>query len=314
MKYVGLIIALVLGVAAFLFVYNKMDDDKPDAFIAQTSNEPAYEETSVLVAARGISVGEKIERDMLEPQPWPAHLVVGNFVKAGANSSTVLGMVSRSYFQPGEPIILSKLANPGDPGFLASALGEGKRMMTISTDGVAGLAGFVAAGDYVDVMITHPLPQEELSENGDVIEETVTETLLQGLKVLAVDQRATAEQANPEEKIDLPSSISLEVSLDEAQQIRLAQDVGYVSLALRSVDAKGEVETDVTHPKDITKSDVYERVAEAKAKFKAEQDEDAGKDIVKIIRGTEVEEVESKSQDVVDALSTLGAFSAPQQQ
>ncbi len=313
MKYLGLIIALALGLGAFMFVYNKMDAGTSDPVRVVTTQEPDFQEVEVLVASRRINVGEKIEASMLDVQPWPEHLVVGNFITSGGDSQKAVGMISRSYFQPGEPLIMSKLANPGDPGFLAAALSDGKRMMTISTDGVAGLAGFMAAGDYVDVMITHPIPSEELDGQGEVVEETVTETLLQGLKILAVDQRATSEQTDPDEKIDLPSSVSLEVTLDQAQQIRLAQDVGYVSLAMRGIDAKGDIDTGVTHQKDITKSDVYEKVAAAKAKFKADQEEDAGKDIVKIIRGTEVEEVESKSKKIVDALSTLGAFSSTEQ-
>ena len=310
MKYLGLVIALALGVGAFLFVHNKMDKGTSDPVQVVMAKEPDFQEVEVLVASRRINVGEKIEASMLNVQPWPEHLVVGNFITSGGDSKKAIGMIARSYFQPGEPLIISKLANPGDPGFLAAALDDGKRMMTISTDGVAGLAGFVAAGDYVDVMITHPIPSEELDRNGEVVEQTVTETLLQGLKILAVDQRATSEQTDSEVQIDLPSSVSLEVTLDQAQQIRLAQDVGYVSLALRGIDAEGDVNVAVTHQKDITKSDVYSKVIAAKAKFKAEQDEDAGKDIVKIIRGTEVEEIESSSGAVADALGTLGLIPA----
>lgn len=313
MKIVGLIIVFTLAASAFFIVYKMQNTGSSDPVRVVATQEPDFQEVEVLVASRRINVGEKIESSMLDSQPWPEHLVVGNFITSGGDSTKAVGLISRSYFQPGEPIILSKLANPGDPGFLAAALSEGKRMMTISTDGVAGLAGFVAAGDYVDVMITHPIPSEELNDRGEVVEQTVTETLLQGLKILAVDQRATSEQADPDERIDLPSSVSLEVSLNEAQQIRLAQDVGYVSLALRGIDAKGDDVTSVTQQQDITKSDVYEKVVAAKAKFKAEQAAADNKDVVKIIRGTEVEEVESKPKAVADALSTLEVNTSSQQ-
>ncbi len=269
MRLIGVVIALVLAFGAFYVALKVLGgSDEPAQTTASnnvlvTTNAPDVQTVDVLVAARPIPIGEKIAADMVTAQPWPSHLVLGGFVTSGDTSKQIIGMVSRSSFQKDEPIILNKLANPSDPGFIAAALPAGKKMVTIATDGVAGLAGFVFPGDRVDVLVTHPIPKEDIDEEeADKKEnqETVTETVLSDVKVLAVDQRA--EAGTTEEKIPLPSSISLEVALADAQKLRLAQETGYLSLALRSLEDKDATQTtDVTHVRDLTQSDAYKKLS-----------------------------------------------------
>ncbi len=291
MNYTALIVAMVLAlVGGFVFLRVIGDGGSPKGqgqVLVQTT-QPDYKTVDVLVASKRITIGEVITADMLDTQPWPDHLVVSGFVTSGEKSRKLVGMVSRARFQQGEPVMLSKLANPDDPGFLAAGLPEGRRAITISTDGVAGLAGFLNPGDRVDIMVTHPIPEIVESEKNK--EQTVTETLLKNVKVLAVDQYATAgdnAEANSK-KVKLPSSVSLEVSLEEAQKVRLAQDVGYVSLALRSLESDKEDEVvDVTYQKDLSKSPVYADIEEI--------EKNKNKDTIKIIRGIEAEEIKVKS-------------------
>ena len=55
--------------------------------------------------------------------------------------------------------------------------------------------------------------------------------LLQGVKVLAVDQTADDRTDKP----DVVKTMTFEVTTDEAQQLTLATNVGTLSLALRNV-------------------------------------------------------------------------------
>lgn len=300
MRLIGVVIALVLAFGAFYAALNFLGGSSEpggpapgqSGVVVQTS-EPDVQTVDVLVASRPIPIGEKIKADMVDAQPWPKHLVVPGFVTTGDKTQNIIDMVTRGTFQKGEPILLSKLANPSDPSFLAAALPPGKKMVTLSTDGIAGLAGFVFPGDRVDVIVTHPIPREDADpENLDDkdSQETVTETVLHNVKVLAVDQRA--EAGTTEEKIPLPSSISLEVSLEDAQRLRLAQETGYLSMALRSLEDKDAVdEAGVTHVQNLTKSDAYSKLGKSK-------------DEIIIVRGTEAATIKVEKTTAPEAEAT----------
>lgn len=287
MKLIGLIVASIFAVAAFFLALQILGDDGKGKTILVSSDKPDVETVSVLVAAKKIDLGDVIEKSMVDAKDWPKNLVVDGLITSGGgqDSRDVLGYVSRSTFMPGEPISMNRLSNPEDPSFIAANLPEGKRMATISSDAIAGLAGFAAPGDRVDVVVTRDVkyPTEVAEEKGED-KTSVTETLISNIKVLAVNQRATikdnAEIKNPRDR--LPSSISLEVTLEEAQKLRLAQESGYVSLVMRSLKDKDSVtEPVVTLLNDIT-------ATEENAEFTKKE----VKEVINLIRGSQKTEIE----------------------
>lgn len=287
MRLVGLIIALVLALGAGVVAFKlfKGQESTPGAVVVQPVNQD-FETLPVLIAARQIAIGEVLEPDMLDSQPWPKHLVLENFVTSPDATQGVVKMVARSAFQKGEPIIMSRLSNPSDPSFLAASLSPGMRVVTVASDGIAGVAGFVYPGDRVDVLVTHSIPKEEDEvEVGGEKKESITETLLMDVRVLAVNQRA--EGGAVAEKSDLPSSISLEVSPEDAQRLRLGQETGYLSLALRGLGEEGKEFPALTRVNDLSQADVYK------------EGEDKGgkrKDSVVIVRGVQMTEVSVAEQ------------------
>lgn len=242
MRLVGLVIALVLALGAGVVAFKLFKGEKaaPGAVVVQPVKQD-FETLNVLVASRPIGIGSVLEPDMLDSQPWPKHLVLENFVTSPDAAQSVVRMVARSAFQKGEPIVMSRLSNPDDPSFMAARLSPGMRVVTVASDGVAGVAGFVYPGDRVDVLVTHAVPggvSDGISPEQK--KESVTETLLANVRVLAVNQRA--EGGGSEGKPELPSSISMEVRPEDAQRLRLAQETGSLSLALRGL---GEGDEDV---------------------------------------------------------------------
>lgn len=285
MRLVGLIIALVLALGAGMVAFNLFSGKESAAptEVVVASSVQDFETVNVLIASRPIAIGEVLEADMLDSQPWPKHLVLETFITSPDASQSVAKMVARSAFQKGEPIIMSRLSNPNDPSFLAANLTPGMRVVTVASDGIAGLAGFVYPGDRVDVLVTHKIPldmdEEELA--GRDKEESVTETLLAGIKVLAVNQRATGGAAQEEK--ELPSSISLEVSLEDAQRLRLGQETGYLSLALRGLGEESVEIPALTREADLSQAEVFKEGEEG-----AGRKRDAS---VVIIRGVQMTEV-----------------------
>jgi pilus assembly protein CpaB len=288
MRIVGIVIALIFALASFLLVYNLIGkEDQPKLVVSQ---QQPIQTVGVVVAKRNIELGEVLSEDALDAKQWPQHLILEGFATTEESGASVIGQVARSPFTKGEPINIRRLSNPEDPNFIAANLPSGMRMVTMSSDAVAGLAGFVLPGDRVDVVVTrkHMLDQEESTLTG-IRDKSVTETLVSNVRVLAVNQRATVQSnsADPaqQERDKIPSSVSVEVSLEDAQRIRLAQDMGYVSLALRALsDKDAEPQFAVTIDKDLTN---YVHVP-AKKKEETEK--------VGVIRGVQRTDIELKKK------------------
>lgn len=298
MKYLGLLIAVVLAVVAAFAVLRFSGSEPPPPQPTQpvqiTQPAPQQVETvNIYIAARDIPIGTRIDANMVTTQPWPRNLVVDGFIVGAQEAQNAIGTVARSTFKRNEPLNKNKLVNPDDPNFLAGDLPAGKRAVTISTDEIAGVAGFIFPGDRVDVLVTHDIIREGITEQDmkdarserDLMEQ-VTETLLYDVPILAVDQRATAG-VDEDKGIIIPRSVSLEVVPQDAQKLRLAGEIGELSLALRSLEDKDAIETvAITRPSDLSQ---FKSPAAAPATF-AQASSPAGP--VRVIRGTEVEVLE----------------------
>tara|TARA_B100001123_G_scaffold227300_3_gene255801 strand:+ start:1912 stop:2829 length:918 start_codon:yes stop_codon:yes gene_type:complete len=299
MKYITIILALVLALgAAFLVSQFMGGDDAPPPVATQQPAQPVAmqqaPETQVVdvyVAARQIPIGTQITEEMLTTQPWPEHLQVPGFVTGPEEGRKLVGMITRAQFERDEPIVQSKLVNPEDPNFLANALPAGKRMVTIETDVVSAVGGFVFPGDRVDLLFTYDVDLEELSEDDDYEGMTsinATETLIYNIRVLATDQQATAG-INPDTGIVVPQSVSLEVSPEDAQKIRLAEELGTISLSLRSIKDKDSTDTIPVVDETIISVEDWAARAGQKAGDKADGGQSDDEMGVRVIRGTEVE-------------------------
>lgn len=154
MRLFLIFIALVLAVAAGFGFWYATSKDSSVVQDAPGAPSVAVQETSILVARRDIPIGQKITADDLDQQTWPTNLVLKDFVQAGGEAQ-LIDRVARSNFKERQPLMLSLLANPNDPGFLAAQLGAGKRAVTLSIDDVSGVSGFIFPGDHVDVIVKH---------------------------------------------------------------------------------------------------------------------------------------------------------------
>ena len=142
---------------------------------------------------------------------------------------------------------------------LAEQIPSGKQAITISTDQIRGVNGFVRPGDRVNVIVTldvefrflpttpsFGIPAEEPTEGEeDTTTETVTLTrfVLQGLPVMAVGREirpeagdrtpvATPTGEQPTEETVPPTVFTLEVDPEQAERLVYAFENGAVWLTL----------------------------------------------------------------------------------
>ncbi len=179
---------------------------------------------TVVVAKIPLKFGDELSRESLREMAWPADAAPeGSF----RTMDELLGgerRVALREMGPNEVVLKARVSGYGGRATLSAVIAEGMRAATIRVNDVQGVAGFVLPGDLVDVVFTRP---EDPTPG--VQSAPMTDVLLQGVKVLAVDQTADDQKDKP-----IPAkAVTLEVMPDDAQRLALAGQVGNLGLALR---------------------------------------------------------------------------------
>jgi pilus assembly protein CpaB len=101
-----------------------------------------------------------------------------------------------------------------------------------------GVAGFIFPGDRVDMVLT-----QNVAGGGDGPPLKVSETIIRNLRVLATDQRIDSKDDEGKTVVRTFSTVTVEVTPRIAEKITVAQSIGSLSLALRSIaDNAAELE------------------------------------------------------------------------
>jgi pilus assembly protein CpaB len=195
----------------------------------------------VLVARKALPVGTIIDAEALAFQAWPKELVQNAYYTEGApeaDISKLLGTVVRNPITAGQPLTKGALVGPNDRGFLAAALGPGMRAVTVPVSNTTGVAGFIFPGDRVDMVLT-----QDVAGGGDGPPLKVSETIIRNLRVLATDQRIDSKNEEGKTVVKTFNTVTVEVTPRIGEKIAVAQQVGALSLQLRSIaDNTAELE------------------------------------------------------------------------
>jgi pilus assembly protein CpaB len=238
-KKVALLIgALVIAVVTAVMAKNMFTGAGAD----QASAAPVVPMgPKVLVARKALPVGTIIDAESLAFQAWPKELVQNAYYTEGspdADMSKLLGTVVRNPVTAGQPLTHGALVGPNDRGFLAAALGPGMRAVTVPVSATSGVAGFVFPGDRVDMVLT-----QDVVGGGDGPPLKVSETIVRNLRVLATDQRIDSKDEEGKTLVKTFASVTFEATPRIAEKIAVAQSMGTLSLALRSIaDNAAELE------------------------------------------------------------------------
>jgi pilus assembly protein CpaB len=252
-----LLIVAALGVAALTAFLVKSFLDQKESEYAELNAARAtsrVDAVQVLVAERDLPTGTILKADHLRWQPWPETSLQESYIvrQTNQNVNGYTGSAIRRGISAGEPILQTKLLKPGDAGFLSGVLAPGKRAATVKVNAETGTAGFILPGDRVDVMLTSEV--QHPNESGGRDKKVVSETILQDMRVLAIDQ--TLDDLN--EQTRLGSTVTLEVTPREAQELAVAKQLGGISLVLRSLSRDPESD-ETTTARNGTEPDPFAR-------------------------------------------------------
>src|SRR3984957_11090153 len=171
--------AILLGLIAVLLVRSVLNAQR----IATISSVvPSAGTVPVVVAAEPIARGQTLEVEKLKVVRFPAGAGPdGTF----SNIAQVTGQggprLALSAMVANEPVLSGKISGPGGKLNLSGVVAAGLRAVSLRSNDVAGVGGFVLPGDRVDVLLTRSIG------SGDSMN-TVTQVVAENVRVLGVDQ------------------------------------------------------------------------------------------------------------------------------
>jgi pilus assembly protein CpaB len=225
-QIIALGVAAAFGVAAAYGLYTNMAA-KPKVVV----EEKQVNTTKVLVAKSEVSLGQIVNRENFRWQEWPAGAVSGGYIQEGRGGKdpmqALIGSVARAPILKDEPITASKLVKPGDGGVLAAILPAGMRAISTRIKEETAVGKLILPNDHVDVILI----QRRRSAKGGG-EEFVSDTLFRNVRVLAIGQLIEAKEGK---KGADGATATLELTPRQAELLALANSMGEISLALRSV-------------------------------------------------------------------------------
>ncbi len=172
-----------------------------------------------VAATQDVAPGDSLQKQTLTLIDWPSDKPLeGAFTKAD-------DLVGRTLLYPvsaGEPIRARYLVTAGSGAGLSTRIPEGMRAMSLRTDQIVGVAGFLVPGSHVDVLVTFHTPASP---------DPITATVLQDVQILATGQKM---QPDPEGKISPADVVTLLVNPQDAEKVVLASAQGTVHFVLRN--------------------------------------------------------------------------------
>lgn len=190
---------------------------------------------SVLVARSSIERGQILKPSDLAWEQWPEGGIGKNYILLGTRTpETYAGWVARQPIAAGEPLAEAKIVAPGNRGFLSAVLRPGLRAVSVPVTVTSGISGFVFPGDMVDLIVTYsvqdrPVPGQQTA--GPLLEHKISETVLRDIRVIAIDQKLDSKPG----EATVAKTATFEVTPKESEVIALANEMGKISLSLRSL-------------------------------------------------------------------------------
>lgn len=229
-----LALALGCGLVASIGISQVMEKNSRNR-VSNVETSPIY------VAKHNINLGDPFDASMLDLQEWPK-----DRIPPGAISSLeeLADRRPRQSIFQGEPILDSKLLAPGQLADPTGGIPDGYRLKTIGVDAETSAAGLLSPGDRVDISLYVG------RDDRKGIETSKTKVILQNVRVYAVEQMI---QRSPDggEARQIPKTVSLVVTPDQANKITLAEQLGKISLIPRNPNDEAAVANSETTLEDL---------------------------------------------------------------
>lgn len=211
--------AIICGMIAAVLCYQYLQEIKkrysPDDLVP------------VVIAKMSINKDSQIGGEQLKVEKLPdkfVHPDALHNVKEAADKIAITNVVV------GEQILGQKLVSSSDKAKrLSYAIPPSKRAVSIPINEISGVSGFIKVGDRVDVVATIDIPAA--NSQGVDKNDTYSILTLQDIQVLAVGENP---EMTEKKSSATGKTLTLAVSMQEAQPLVLASERGTLRILLRS--------------------------------------------------------------------------------
>ncbi len=224
----GLVLVVGLGLAGFAVYMVKGYFDQQAVALAEQRAvaEQAVPTVELIAMNRTINYGEILTKEDVsyiryaEPfLPEGVFLTADELFPEDEQPRIVLRQMDAM-----EPVLASKVTEPGEDAGLASRLGKGIRAFAINVDATSGVSGFLRHGDSVDVYWTG-----QNSANGGMGGYSeVTRLIATNIPIIAVDQ----DTATNSSVAMVANTVTVAVNQSQGATLTQAQSSGRLTLAL----------------------------------------------------------------------------------
>ncbi len=209
--WLWLVLAIVFAGLATLMILVWL---KPQAAVPVAKEKPRL---MVVVATAQVGPGGILNGGQLKMEIWHRENSPQDFF---SDVEQVVGREARTPLKPGD---LVTRENTGEkPVGIMAQLSPNQRAMTVKVDEASGVAGFLAPGNRVDVVV--------IVDKGEYDKDPIAKIVFQNLKVLGTGQRM---ESRPGDKPQVVPTVTLEVTPAEGERLALAAQEGRISLVLR---------------------------------------------------------------------------------
>ncbi len=230
-----LLIAVVFGLLAFILTYQQLENEK-----RKISGDA---ENAILIKlTRNMVEGEELkETDLARYEV--KRLRDGNNLSREIPYSEVSRVVGRrleTSMSAGQVLQSTDLKPITRKQGFTGIIQQGKRAVAIPVDLNSSVNNLIQPNDNVDIIGTFRFPDMR----GDTALDTITMTILQDVKVLAVGNRWGNNQQDNQQQVRNYGTVTLLLWPDEVEMIIFASQKGKLTLSLRNYDDE-RIERDI---------------------------------------------------------------------
>ncbi len=237
-----LIISVLVGLLAFgmtqSYFHSKMADIQKERDQLMSTEK----RVEVIAAGRELPAGTVLIKKDLLSKSIPIRDLTKNSVLE-TDKERIFGKKLKYSMDKEETLMWSYVDVPFRPGSgLAPVITAGRRAVSISINGAAGVSGLVQPNDRVDVLGSFTFPSRKDPEKT----EWVTLTILQDVSILATGQTLGKSEFGDRNRVSSGySTVTVEVTPREAELLVFVENMrGHLTLSLRNPE-------DVSYEKNL---------------------------------------------------------------
>jgi pilus assembly protein CpaB len=215
---IAVFVALLFSLGATYLVYRGIQ--------SQRASQPQSQK--VVAAAKAMEAGTSLSAENLTIVDWPLNIpITGAFNKVEdvAGKTLIYPLIEN------QPVFARYLAAAGSGVGLTTKIPEGMRAISVRSNEVTGVAGFLYPGSRVDVLVTY---------KGENMPNTSTHTILQDVEVLTAGQRI---EPDPQGKPETVNVVTVLLNPQDSEKLALATQQGTIQFVLRNGADKTKVTT-----------------------------------------------------------------------